>query len=292
MFTQVIIMGDGAFGSAIMYVLKKNRVKARYWKKGEKLPSKSLVIGAIPTQFIRETLAPSRGARDITYLNCAKGIENETHKLPYQIVTELLEKPEYLTLMGPSFAEEIKKEMPTLVNIGYRSKERAEKVKQMLQTDFFRIKLTKSIRSLEISAAFKNIYAICCGVTSGLGLGMNTRVKIMLLALFEFQKLIKKLNFKMDGKALPATVGDLILTCSSSESRNFTFGTYLCDNSVAKSLEKAGGTVEGFYTAASVPYFEKETGVQLPLARFIYELCYATDSKNIKKKFTEFVKTT
>lgn len=288
---NVIIMGDGAFGSAIMSLFSENNVKATYWR-GEKLAQGATVIGAIPTQFIRETLEKSKGVQKITYINCAKGIEKETHKLPYQVVSEILEKPDYFTLMGPSFAQEIKEKMPTLVNLGYRNVEHAEAIKKLFQTDYVRVKLTAGIRSVELSAAFKNIYAISCGVAAGLGYGMNTRVKLMCLAMDEFNNLRIKLGYKIDEQAIPGTIGDLILTCSSEESRNFSFGELLATDSAKDALEKISGTVEGYYTVESVPYFEKTTGVSLPLARFVYDLTDAKNLENIKRKFTAFVKTT
>ncbi len=182
--------------------------------------------------------------------------------------------------------------MPTLVNLGYRDKDKAQEIKKLFQTDYFRVKVTCGIRSLELAAAFKNIYAIACGVTDGLGFGMNTRVKIMCLAMDEFNKLRTKLDYKIDDSALPATIGDLILTCNSSESRNFSFGKLLVNNSPEKALKKIKQIVEGYYTVESIPEFEKETGVKLPLARFVYDVIRAIDSKKIKERFSDFVKTT
>ncbi|MFI5265209.1 MAG: NAD(P)H-dependent glycerol-3-phosphate dehydrogenase, partial [Candidatus Levyibacteriota bacterium] len=281
-------------------LLKENSNEVLIWKDGEALEKNSTVIGAIPTQAIRVVLEPSRGVKNITYINCAKGIERKTHNLPYQIVTGILGSPNYFTLIGPSFSEEVIQKMPTLVNLGYRNEASAQKVRELFQTDYFRVKITRGIRSLELAAAFKNIYAIACGVTDGLGYGMNTRVKIMCLAMDEFNKLRTKLDFKIDDSAIPATIGDLILTCSSEESRNFTFGKLLAKNSVEKSLSMVQGTVEGYHTVESVPYFEKETGVKLPLARFVYQITHSAgsgqahsdSSKDIRTLFSDFVKTT
>lgn len=300
---KIIIMGDGAWGSALASLLEHNKKSYTVWHKDLIIPPKSILIGAIPTQAIREVLTPYKNTKEIVYVNSAKGIERKTHDLPFQIVTEILDTPDYFTLMGPSFAEEVVKKMPTLVNLGYKSAIQVQKVKDLFQTDYFRVKTTRGIRSLELAAAFKNIYAIACGVTDGLGFGMNTRVKIMLLAMDEFNALRTKLDYTIDERALPATIGDLVLTCSSEESRNFTFGKLLTQYSATNSLKKIGHTVEGYYTVESVPYFEKETGVKLPLARFVYEIthsslrvrsgqAHAQSPKDIKTLFSDFVKTT
>jgi glycerol-3-phosphate dehydrogenase (NAD(P)+) len=291
--SKVIVMGNGAWGSALFDLIKESKHDVLYWKEGEKLNPDSIIVGAIPTQAIRIVLEPSRNTSNITYINCAKGIERASHKLPYQIVTEILGSDlDYFTLIGPSFSEEVKDKMPTIVNLGYRSEAHANKIKNLFQTDYFRVKLTRGIRSLELAAAFKNIYAIGTGLTDGLGFGMNTRVKLMVLAMSEFEKLRRKLGYKMDDKALPATIGDLILTCNSPESRNFSFGKYLAKTTPEKALKKIKQTVEGYYTAESIPYFERETGVKLPLAHFIYEVTRSSSNKDIKKKFTDFIKTT
>ncbi len=290
---NIVLMGTGSWGSAIKSLLEENKQAVSIWENGQKLSSGSVVINAIPTQAIREVLTPSRHTSDITYINCAKGIERETHKLPFQIVSEILgEGLDYFSLIGPSFSEEVVNKMPTIVNLGFRNEEKAEMIRNLFQTEYFRVKKTKGIRSLELAAAFKNIYAIACGVAEGLGYKMNTRVKLMCLAIDEFNNLRLKLDYKIDEKAIPATVGDLILTCSSEESRNFTFGENLAKYSVEKSLELSKGTVEGYYTVETVSYFEKETGVKLPLAHFVYSLTHEKNQTNIKKLFTDFVKST
>lgn len=267
-------MGGGAWGSAVSGLFRENKHNVSFWKRGEKLPEKAIVFSAIPTQYIRESLLPSAKVSNITFINGAKGVERGTHLLPYQIVQEILPDVKYLTLIGPSFAAEVKKKMPTLVNLGHHDKLLAERVKKLIQTPYFRVKLTKSIRSLELASAFKNIYAISCGIAEGLGYKVNTRTKLILLAIEEFNLLREKLGYKIDSKALPATIGDLVLTCSSKESRNFTFGKLLATKNPSESLMQVKETVEGYYTTESIPFFEESTNISLPLAHFVYEVCY------------------
>lgn len=290
---NIVLMGNGAWGSAIGTLLKENKLDYKIWQENQKIKAGTTIIAAIPTQIIRSSLSSIDDPTDITYINCAKGIERGTYKLPYQIVMEVLgEKIDYFTLMGPSFSEEVKKKMPTLVNLGYRNEKMAKEVKAIFQTDYFRVKLTKSVRALEFAGAFKNIYAIACGIAEGLGFGMNTRVKLILIAIYEFNLLINKLGYKIDQNGLPATIGDLILTCNSEESRNFSFGKLLVNKSPKKSLELIGQTVEGYFAAESVPHLEKQTKLSLPLARFVYEVIYKDSKEDIKTQFVNFVKTT
>lgn len=289
---DIIIVGNGAWGKAVATLLRKNGHKVSFWQEGEIIPDNTIVFSAIPTQVIREVFLTVGKPANLTFINGSKGIERETHKLPYQIIKEVLgENINYFSLMGPSFAEEVVKEMPTLVNLGYvGSKKEAIEIKKLFQTDYFRVRMTQGIDTIELAAAFKNVYAIACGMTNGLGYGMNTRVNLILLAMEEFNELSDKLGYKIEGKALPATIGDLILTCSSEESRNFTFGELLVTHSIKDSLELVKETVEGFYTVLSVPYFEKETGINLPLAHFVYDITHGEATNNMRARFNEFVK--
>ncbi len=287
---KIGILGNGAWGSAVATLFQENGHEITILENGDAVPDSSIIFSAIPTQALREVVSAIQFSPSSIFINGAKGIEQDTHLLPYEIVKELLPEVEYLTLMGPSFAGEVKSKMPTLVNLGYRNEEAAQSVKDLMQTDYFRIRLTKSIRSLELSAAFKNIYAIASGIAEGLGFGTNTRVKLILLAIEEVDRLRLALGFNSDDQSLPATVGDLILTSSSEESRNFRFGEGLVHSAPEEALAQIKETVEGYYTALSVPHFEIQTSSSYPLAHFVYDVCYSESEVSIRDRFMEFVK--
>ncbi len=287
---KIYILGHGAWGGAVATLFQENGYEVSVLNNGEAVPEDSVIFSAIPTQALREVLSSVEFQRDTVFINGAKGIEQNTHFLPYEIVRELKGEIAYVSLMGPSFADEVKNKMPTLVNLGYRDEEVGKKARDLIQTDYFRVRLTKSIRALELSAAFKNIYAIASGVAEGLGFGTNTRVKLILLAIEEVKALKTALDFKDDERSLPATIGDLILTSSSEESRNFRFGEELVKVSPEEALERIGETVEGYFTTKSVPHFEEKTGLNLPLARFVYEICYVSSDIPLRERFMKFVK--
>lgn len=195
LMSKVVLMGQGVWGKAIGKLLTQNSVNFEVWKKGEIIEDDTTIIGVIPTQAIRESLKFIGNPKRIAYVNCAKGIETETRKLPYEIVSDVLgTEIDYFTLLGPSFSQEVEKKMPTLVNLGYVDSKNLKEVKDLFQTDYFRVRPTKSIGALELSAALKNVYAIACGVADGLGFKTNTRVKLMILALYEINSLIEKLG--------------------------------------------------------------------------------------------------
>ena len=156
------------------------------------------------------------------------------------------------------------------------------------QTDFFKTELTASFQALELSSAFKNIYAIACGLCDGLGYGHNTKTKLIILAMQELHGLFINLKIELDESALPGTIGDLILTCASEKSRNFTFGKLLAEHSATDALAKIKSTVEGFHSLASVDYWKKLNG-KLTLARFIADAVKKDNPKKVRKDFEKFI---
>ena len=189
---KIIVVGDGKWGSAIGSLLSENGREFSFWKKGDDLPDQAILIMCIPTQAIREVLTlHGKNLKNIIYINGAKGIEKVTHKLPYQIAMDILGKNiDYFSLIGPSFAEEVEEKMPTLVNIGYVKEQNAELIRDLFHTDYFRVRLTRGIRALELASAFKNVYAIACGVAEGLGFKVSL-VKTFSLGMLKLVKLKK-----------------------------------------------------------------------------------------------------
>lgn len=288
LFMRIKIVGDGMWGGALGKLLVANGHEIDYWNKKNQIKPLDFVVISIPTQVIRGVIKNyGHNLKKAVIINSAKGIEKGTHKLPSQIVKELLgEEVEYFTLMGPSFAEEVNLKMPTLVNLGgYNGK--TQQACDLFETDYFRVRPTKSVEALELAGALKNVYAIACGIAGGLGFEANTRAKLITIAYEEIRKLALSLNYKMDEESRPGILGDLVLTCSSLESRNFRFGNYLTRYSVEKSFKKVDSTIEGYNTAYSVLYFSKKSA--MPLAEFVLRCIKENNPKKIGSKFAEFV---
>lgn len=287
---KVAFIGNGTWGKAVASLVTKNQHEVTFLTNGKASVDRVLVL-TLPTQAMRGALEKIVVSQSTIVVNCAKGIERKTHKLPFQIVRDVLGKNmQYYSLIGPSFAAEVISQMPTIVNLGFTNSNGEIKVKKIFETDYFRVRETKGVEALELAAAFKNVYAIATGIADGLGFGTNTRVKLMLLAMEEFSGLCKKLGYHFDQSAMPGIFGDLILTCSSSESRNFTFGKFLVNLPATQALEKVGSTVEGYYTAASIAYFADKVGAKLPLAQFVALAVEGGKADQIKNSFFDFVK--
>lgn len=292
---NISIVGNGVFGNAMLYVLRNNTTSVSIVKrKGELIENANIVVLSVPTQAIREVLPLihfPKGKKII--VNTAKGIERRTHKFPYQIVEEVLgNRVEYYSLMGPSFAQEIRKDMPTLVNIGYRiGATQRKEIQRLFHTDYFHVRLTEGVEILEIASAMKNIYAMGCGLADGLGYAENTKAKLLTLAIEEMQQLFSGLNFTADDNATAGTIGDLILTCASKESRNFRFGRYRVKFTSEEALKKVNSTVEGYNSIQSFNLLQQKANVTLPLAGFISKVVKGKD-QDIKTQFDRFMRKT
>lgn len=288
---KVVIAGQGAWGKALYSIISQNTSPVSFWKRGTPLINFDVLVLAVPTVAIRDVLSYVDETKRIYIVNSTKGIEQSSNLLPFQIIKDVFKDfdVEYLSLLGPGFAAELIENHPTLLNLGYVKKESAHKIKKLFETKYLRIQLTSSIKSIELAAAFKNIYAIVAGLSHGLGFGSNTRAELITIALEEFYILSKKLGYTIDSSATPSIIGDLILTCNSAQSRNFRFGTFLVKHSAKDALQKVGATVEGYSTLQSLPYFLKKAKIELPLAHFVSQISSTTHHKEIRKKFLEII---
>jgi glycerol-3-phosphate dehydrogenase len=182
--------------------------------------------------------------------------------------------------------------VPTLVNIGYASKtvtpEEKELIKNIFQTEYFRVRLTNSLAGIELAGALKNVYAIASGISQGLGYGLNTRAKLITLAVEEILMFCEKLHYVIDPRAMPGIIGDIVLTCGSTESRNFTFGEMLATHSVEDSLRHSNGVVEGYHTAEGFRHLTEQVHGDTPLAQLVFDILLGEKQTDIREGFLRF----
>lgn len=286
---KINILGHGVWGTALGKVLTTNSHEVNFWDKKSQIDPLDFVVIAIPTQAIRSVINNyGRNLGKAIIINSAKGIEKKSHQIPVQTVKELLGTDiEYFTLIGPSFAREVSLKMPTLVNLGgYNGK--MQEICDLFETDYFRVRPTKSVEALELAGALKNVYAIACGIADGLGFKINTRAKLITIAYEEYLKLALRLNYEIDEEAKPGILGDLVLTCSSVESRNFSFGKNLTKYCVKDSIEKINSTIEGYDTVFSILHFSEKSA--MPLGEFVLSVIEENNPKTVGNKFIDFVK--
>jgi len=292
MSKHIVVFGKGAWGKSIGLLLEHNGITPTFVDIGDS-PIREIDVAflVIPTQVLRSVLQTHKAffSDKTIIVNCAKGIEQETLKFPFQIVEDVLSLNRYHTLAGPSFAEEVAEKQPTLVNIGFHNEDHTKEITRCIETPVFRVEETAYGTSLELSGALKNVYAVVSGFSDGLGYGRNTRAAIQTIALKEFSALAHALHFQYDTLALPGIIGDFVLTCSSEQSRNYTFGKNAAHMSSDEALQKSKGVAEGYYASASIRTLSEKQSVPMPLATISAQI--AEKGKEAGPIFRTFLET-
>ncbi len=285
---KITIAGRGIWGHALGSLLSENNHLFTYWDKISRIDS-DIVVLALPAEGIRSVMHSLADASDLVVVNTSKGIEQSTHKLPYEIVSEK-KIFHYVSLLGPSFAQEVLSHMPTSVNLGYIDKKNAIIIQKLFQTEYFRITCVRGVEAIEVAAALKNIYAILLGILDGLGFGANTKTHMITLAYEETLMIITLLGYDVDRKAQSGILGDLLLTCTNTTSRNFTFGKYLVTYPVDISLQRTGGTVEGWSSLESIQYLTQKVNKRVLLVELLKIMkTHSKKSADMRNVFLQYV---
>lgn len=208
----------------------------------------------------------------------SKGIEQDTEEILPEVAIEVLGeefRPFIGFLSGPSFAQEVIRGLPTsVVGSGYSS-DVIQRICETFVTPSFRIYPNSDIRGVAFGGALKNIIAIACGISDGLGFGCSSKAALMTRGLHEIRKLAVACGCKGDTINGLAGLGDLCLTCSSTMSRNFRFGILLAQGfSSEEAQKKIGMVVEGAYTAVSALQLSKHYQVEMPIAEGVHQIIY------------------
>jgi len=226
------------------------------------------VLIAVPAQFLRGVVAALAPLLvDLPLLLCAKGIEAESLKTMSQVAAELVPESPVAVLSGPSFAAEVARRLPAAVAIASRVPGLAAAFVEALATAQFRPYSSHDPRGVELGGAVKNVLAIACGIVEGKGLGDNARAALITRGLAEIVRLGLARGAEPDTFRGLSGLGDLVLTCTARQSRNFRLGLALGrGKSLAQALAGSRSVVEGVATAAAVARLAARLGVDMPIA--------------------------
>lgn len=232
---------------------------------------RQIVIVAVPSLHLRgvaeamsDHLTP-----DMTVISLVKGIEADSRLRPTQVLNEVFEghDPNQIgVLSGPNLAREVMAGHPSATVVAIGDEERARDLQQILSSDTFRVYTNRDVVGCEIGGAVKNVLAIAAGMTDGMGYGMNTRAALLTRGLAE----LARMGIALGGEPLTflglAGNGDLIATCSSTESRNHRVGEALAaGQSVEEIVAGTASVAEGVRTAPAVLALAAELGVEMPI---------------------------
>ncbi|MEO5972075.1 MAG: NAD(P)H-dependent glycerol-3-phosphate dehydrogenase [Sphingomicrobium sp.] len=218
-----------------------------------------------PAQHMRAVLE-SAPACDKPLILCAKGIEETTGHLLHHVARDACPDAQLLVLSGPTFAHEVAAGMPTAVTLAAEDAAIAEAVRARIALPHFRIYQSDDVAGAEIGGAVKNVLAIACGVVEGRGLGQNARAALIARGFAEMTRFGLANGARRETLAGLSGLGDLVLTCSSVSSRNFSLGKGIGEGRSAAELMADRRTVaEGAFTAPVLARLARDKGIDMPI---------------------------
>ena len=218
-----------------------------------------------PAQHMRSVLQQV-GECDKALVLCSKGIEEGTGELLHKVAKEACPGAQVAVLSGPTFAHEVAKGLPTAVTLAAAHRALAEQLRERIAQPTFRIYLSDDVAGAEIGGAVKNVLAIACGVVEGKGLGQNARAALIGRGFAEMTRFGMAFGAKRETLAGLSGLGDLVLTCSSTSSRNYSLGKGIGEGRAAVELLADRKTVaEGAFTAPVLARLARERGIDMPI---------------------------
>jgi glycerol-3-phosphate dehydrogenase (NAD(P)+) len=228
-----------------------------------------VLLVVTPTQHMRNVLEQLTDC-DRPLVLCAKGIEERTGQLLHEVAKETCPRASLAVLSGPTFADEVARGLPTAVTLAAEDMELAERLRERIARPSFRIYVSDDVAGAEIGGAVKNVLAIACGVVEGKGLGQNARAALVARGFAEMRRFGLACGAKAETLAGLSGLGDLVLTCSSTSSRNYSLGIGIGEGrSAAELLANRKTVAEGAFTAPVLARVSREKGIDMPIVNAV-----------------------
>jgi glycerol-3-phosphate dehydrogenase (NAD(P)+) len=238
-------------------------------------PAILLVVPAQAVRTVSMSLAPLIAAGTPVVV-CAKGIEQGTEKFMTEVVAECAPSATPAILSGPSFAADVARGLPTAVTLAATDEKLAAELARAIGSAGFRPYHSSDVRGVEIGGAAKNVLAIAAGAVAGRGLGASAQAALTTRGFAELVRFGRAYGAKPETMMGLSGLGDLLLTCSSPQSRNFSFGVNLGRGQKLASIH--GGLAEGVFTAPVLLAMARERAVDMPIAAAVAALLDGTMS--------------
>ncbi len=222
-----------------------------------------------PAQSLRETLQNLKPlvAKDSALILCSKGIELKSGLMMSEVAQDILPQNPLVILSGPNFAREIAAGQPAATTLASLDKNLAKNVQDTIGSPFFRPYISDDTTGVQIAGALKNVIAIACGIAQGLGFGESTRASLVTRGMAEIVRLGTAMGARTETFLGLAGMGDLMLTCSSTQSRNFSLGIALGRGEKLEDLRsKSRAVTEGVHTAKAALSLAARHKLQMPVS--------------------------
>ncbi|HZF67630.1 MAG TPA: NAD(P)H-dependent glycerol-3-phosphate dehydrogenase [Gemmatirosa sp.] len=238
---------------------------------------RTLLVYAPPSHVLRAVAASAvaEAAQDAVIAVASKGIERETMALMTDVVEQTLPGRQVVAISGPSFAAEVAARQPTAIVAACAHEAAAARVQRALSSAEFRVYTHDDVTGVELGGALKNVMAVATGILDGLGLGFNSRAALITRGLAEMQRLGVALGARPQTFAGLAGLGDLVLTCTGSLSRNRSVGVEIGQGkTLAEVLTGRETVAEGVLNAQSAKELADRVGVEMPIVNAVHRILF------------------
>ncbi len=296
---NIAVLGAGAFGTSLAVSIARGGSNVTLWARdknsieqmqahrenrkrlpGVTFPSsihltsdlaevnEDIALLAVPMQTLRDLVSSSPMLKGKTLVACCKGIDLATGLGPTRIISDAMPSATPAILTGPSFAVDIASGLPTALTLACNDLDAGKELQQALKAPNLRIYRTTDTLGAELGGALKNVMAIACGAAIGAGLGESARASVMTRGFAEMTRMAQHLGAQSETLAGLSGFGDLTLTCTSTQSRNYRFGQSLGrGDDFDKSI-----TVEGAATARATLKRAKDLNIDMPITEAVVAL--------------------
>lgn len=213
-------------------------------------------------------------AQKIPLILCNKGIEQGSLKLMSEVAHDYFPENPIAVLSGPNFADEVARGEPAATTLACGDKDIGTQLVELIGSRLFRPYYSQDIIGAQIGGSVKNVIAIACGIASGKGYGENTKVALVSRGIIEMTRLCIAKGGKPNTLLGLCGIGDMMLTCGTTKSRNMSFGYQLGEGAALDQLLSEGKTVEGVPTAKSVYMLAKKLRVEMPICEAVYRIIH------------------
>lgn len=293
---NITILGYGVYGKALAGVfLEKETNKVSVWNKFEyefdekylnisfttnlssAVKDADLIVIAIPVAFLDETINSLKEVyegQDI--LIASKGIDIDSRLFAYQIIEKYLGNVPVGVISGGTFAGDMVKKKVMGITLGTKYDSIKNKVKTSFETNYLKVQYIDDIVGVSVCGSIKNVMAIGFGMLDGASFPPSSRFLFLTKAIYEIRDLIKALGGNEDTVMTFAGIDDIMMTCTSSQSRNYSLGNLIGKNSTKEEIDdyKNKTTIEGLGTSEAIYRLVKDKNITLPLSEVIYKILY------------------
>lgn len=311
---KISVLGAGSWGTALAMLLDENGHEVTIWsidekevemlskeqEQKDKLPGirlseriqvtnsleeamkgRDILVFAVPSVFVRSTArsaAPYYEKGQII-IDVAKGIEEKTLMRLSEIIEDEIPGSIVCVLSGPSHAEEVARRIPTTVVIGAKDHSMAKDLQHVFSNGWFRVYTSPDILGIELGGALKNVIALAAGICDGLEYGDNTKAALITRGIAELSRLGVAMGGKPETFSGLSGIGDLIVTCTSSHSRNHNAGVLMGQGkTMQEAMDAVKMVVEGVYSAKAALLLATQYNVEIPIIEQVNEVLFYNKS--------------